>query len=255
MKHYHLHLNDKQPPATGILGKLDVRIRFVYLLLGLIASLASDGLIMPGILCGTGVLLMRSSGMPAKRIVLRLLAPFSIAGLVAFAQLFLHEGRELFTFSVLHMTFAATYEGMQMGLLIGIKVLSAAALTWSFIVFTPVHHILAVTQWARIPAVFTELMALVFRYLFVLLETTLDIRNAQTLRGGYTGFRHSIRSAATLAGMTFIKTWEQADQTSQAMTCRCYDGGIYLQPLDRLTLRHYGQIVVGITLFIMTYVW
>lgn len=254
MKHYHPHLDSKQPPATGILGKLDVRVRFVYLLLGLLASLASDGLVVPGVLGVGGILLMRFSGMSASGIVPRLLTPFSIAGLVAFAQLFLHEGRELFSFSVLHITFAATYEGMQMGLLIGIKVISAAALTWSFIAFTPVHRILAVTQWARVPAVFTELMALVFRYLFVLLETVLDIKNAQTLRGGYTSFRHSIRSAATLAGMTFIKTWEQADQASQAMTCRCYDGRIYLKPLDRLTFWHYGQIVVGITLFMMTYV-
>jgi len=170
-------------------------------------------------------------------------------------QLFLHEGKQLFAINLFNRDFISTYEGLRIGLVIGLKVMGASALTWSFIAVTPFHHMLAVMKWMHIPEVFTELTMLMFRYLFVLLEAVVNIRNAQVLRSGYTRTQQAMRSFSMLAGMTFIKTWEQANQTAQAMDCRGYQGKVYIQPLVQFTFWHYGQVVIGVIFSFLIYVW
>ncbi|HIE26309.1 TPA: hypothetical protein EYP66_03380 [Candidatus Poribacteria bacterium] len=199
MTHFHFE-NRLTESDRGLkfLGRIDVRVKMFALFLSLLLCVSSRRIEVPSVFAVFAIVMMFWGGLSLKEVGVQLSAPFSVAGLVILIQPFLHDGEVLLHFPLLKWTFVATQEGLFSGLLIAVKVLSASALIWNFISFTPSRYILSAIQWIRVPDVILELIAMMFRYLFVLLETGSTIKEAQTLRLGYSSYRRGLRSAVML---------------------------------------------------------
>ena len=85
---------------------------------------------------------------------------------------------------------------------------------------TPVAELLAVLRSARVPALLVTTVALLYRYLFVLLEETERMNRARRSR---TFTRHRLQTWKTLAnviGQLFVRSTERAERIYAAMCAR-----------------------------------
>ncbi len=76
----------------------------------------------------------------------------------------------------------------------------------------------------HVPALFVELMTLVYRFIFVLLETAAMMHIAQESRLGYSSWRRSLRSAGMLASNLYLRANARASALFTALSARGYTG-------------------------------
>jgi cobalt/nickel transport system permease protein len=74
------------------------------------------------------------------------------------------------------------------------------------------------------PEAVIDLMMIIYRTIFILMDQVIQIHHAQVMRLGYSTYRESIHSLAMLCGAAFIASWDAGDDLIQAMDARCYDG-------------------------------
>jgi cobalt/nickel transport system permease protein len=91
-----------------------------------------------------------------------------------------------------------------------------------------------------IPAVVIDLTMIIYRTIFILMDQVIQIYNAQVMRLGYSTFRESVRSFASMCGAVFIASWNAGEDLIRAMDARCYDGKFALlgesRPVEVLPL-------------------
>lgn len=85
---------------------------------------------------------------------------------------------------------------------------------------TPFGELLVLLQRLRIPALLVTTLALMYRYLFVLLDEAERMKRARSSRT-FTHTRAQVwKSLATVAGVLFIRTSERAERIYAAMCAR-----------------------------------
>ena len=148
--------------------------------------------------------------MPPGIILLRLVGPLSIAGAILVMQIFLYGAAE----------------GSMRGFLIMAKVIGATSLVIFLSMTTPVNILLKAARWFKVPNTWVEIAMLSFRYIFVMLEDAITVRDAQKMRLGYSGLSRSLRSFGELMGLTVIRTYDRSLAVYDAMMLRGYNGTV-----------------------------
>jgi cobalt/nickel transport system permease protein len=85
---------------------------------------------------------------------------------------------------------------------------------------TPFAEILGVLQRVRLPWIFVTLLALMYRYLFVLVDEAERMERARRSRTFDRKSRRSWKSVATLVGQLFVRSSERAERVYAAMCAR-----------------------------------
>jgi cobalt/nickel transport system permease protein len=76
----------------------------------------------------------------------------------------------------------------------------------------------------RVPSLLVEMMMLVYRFVFVLLETAAAMHVAQEVRLGYSSRGRWMRSMGMLASNLYLRSQRRADALFTALSCRGYAG-------------------------------
>ena len=117
-------------------------------------------------------------------------------------------------------------------------------------VTTPMPDIIGVLRRVRCPALITDLMYLIYRYIFILLSLHHEMHNAARSRHGFRDYRTSLRSAGNIYANLFARSYQFAYKNFDAMESRCYDTGIrFLERRSNLTAT---QVFVSAALLIAT---
>lgn len=96
-----------------------------------------------------------------------------------------------------------------------------------FIMLTiPFTELLASLRRLGCPVLLTELLLLMYRFIFVLLRTASEIWTAQQARGGYRTWQLWMKSLGLLVGQLLHRTLENYRQVSQALDSRGFTGNI-----------------------------
>jgi cobalt/nickel transport system permease protein len=77
-----------------------------------------------------------------------------------------------------------------------------------------------------------EVASVVYRLLFVLLESLRTIREAQTVRMGYSSVRRSYRSSGVLAAAVLTRSWDRARRLQEGLAGRGLETGLRVLPDD-----------------------
>ncbi len=85
---------------------------------------------------------------------------------------------------------------------------------------TPMSDLLPALRRARVPAAVVDVASVVYRLLFVLLDSLHTIREAQTSRMGYSSLRRSYRSSGVLAAAVLTRSWDRARRMQEGMAGR-----------------------------------
>jgi cobalt/nickel transport system permease protein len=95
---------------------------------------------------------------------------------------------------------------------------------------TPMSDLLPALRRARVPEAVVEVASVVYRLLFVLLDSLHTIREAQTARMGYSSLRRSYRSSGSLAAAVLIRSWDRARRLQDGLAGRGMETGLRVLP-------------------------
>jgi cobalt/nickel transport system permease protein len=117
----------------------------------------------------------------------------------------------------------------QAGSLVG-HALAGGAAVLLLATTTPMSDLLPALQRLRVPAAVVEVASVVYRLLFVLLDSLRTIREAQTARMGYSSFRRSYRSSGALAAAVLNRSWDRARRLQEGLAGRGMATGLRVLP-------------------------
>lgn len=106
--------------------------------------------------------------------------------------------------------------------------------------------ILEVLRKLRCPKLLIELMLLIYRFIFVLLETASAIRTSQDCRLGNRDYKTALKSFGMLGSILMIRAVSRSNQLYDAMEARCYDGTIRILSENRPPKK---KVIAAIILF------
>jgi cobalt/nickel transport system permease protein len=135
-------------------------------------------------------------------------------------------------------TLSITRESINQGVFVLCRVIGGMSAMYFIALTTPMTDIFVVLRQCRIPDAVTDLMMIIYRTIFILIDQVVQIYQAQVMRLGYSTYRESLHSFASLCGAAFIASWDAGDDLIRAMDARCYDGKFALlgenRPLERI---------------------
>lgn len=76
----------------------------------------------------------------------------------------------------------------------------------------------------RLPKLMIEMMDLIYRFIFVLLETAGTMYTAQNSRLGYVNLVSGYRSMGSLVSALFIRSYKRSNELYTSLEARGYDG-------------------------------
>ena len=114
--------------------------------------------------------------------------------------------------------------GMVTALKLFFKSLGAVSCLYFLSLSTPMVSLLSALRLLGVPKLLLELMSLIYRFIFVLLETADTIFTAQNSRLGYSRLSSGYRSLGVLIASLFIRAYKRSDELYTALESRGYDG-------------------------------
>ncbi len=123
-----------------------------------------------------------------------------------------------------YFALSITRESINQGVFILCRVIGGMSALCFISLTTPMTDIFIALRRCRVPGEVIDLMMIIYRTIFILMDQVIQIYHAQMMRLGYSGYRESIQSFARLCGAAFIASWDAGDDLIRAMDARCYDG-------------------------------
>ena len=186
-----------------------------------------------------GILTVRKGGIPLSRYIKLLMVPlaFLILGSAAVIVNISKTPLDAFAFPVGDWYITGSRDSVTDGALLWAVALSAVSCLYFLSLNTTMTDILEVLRKLHVPALLIELMLLIYRFIFVLLETASAITTAQKSRLGNRDYRTKVRAFGSMCSALFIQAFRRANALYDAMESRCYDGGVRVlseeQPVSR----------------------
>lgn len=134
-------------------------------------------------------------------------------------------------------------------LLVMAKALGAVSCLYLLSLSTTMTDIIGVLRRAHIPAIAAELMYLIYRYIFILLNMHRTMKDAAQSRLGYDTYGQSLRTTGHIYGNLLALSFRKANAGFDAMESRCYDGEIRFlerkKPVRGLHAAVFGAVIAA----------
>lgn len=106
------------------------------------------------------------------------------------------------------------------------KSFASTSCLYFLILSTPMVDVIHALSCCKLPSLFLEIMMLMYRYIFVLLEFSYVVFVSQESRLGYVSYKKSIHSLGSLGSSLFLSSYQRAGECFSAMESRLYQGEI-----------------------------
>lgn len=212
------------------LTTLEPRVKILTVGLAVCLVLLSSGPLFPASMFVISITTTILIGVPARLAILRMTGPLGVAAMILLLKSVLTGSTELFSVDLLSIHLVFTYEGFHEGVNLAFRILGALGMVQLVSVITPAHDIFRALRWLGFPHGWVEVAMLMYRYVFELFETTIDMSSAQKVRLGYANAKRGLHSAGELAGAVILRSIDKAASTSEAMIARGYKGVIEFDP-------------------------
>ena len=204
------------------LSESNIYSKIIFALLAILLNLMTGSPILPFLiflLCS--FLILYFAKIPLRFYATFMAIPLGFAVLSGIFLAFLGTGEQIWT---LGFGIGITRGGINQAILVFFRVLGGVAALGFLILTTPMNRIFAIFHDLHVPAVITDLAILMYRYIFLFLDVTATMFNSQKTRLGYHSYMSWMKCLASLAGMVFIRTWEQGEISYKALASRGYNG-------------------------------
>jgi len=230
-------LSEQTARQRGLLQALDPRVRVVGLFALVLAVTLSRRIAVVGALFAAGIaiaLLSRVSLLTlAKRVWLIVLG---FTGVIALPALFTTPGRAVATVA----GFAVTEQGLRTASLLILRVETAVTFTTLLILCTPWTQVLKALRALRLPKEVVMMLAMTYRYVFLLVETATQMFESRRSRTvGVLSSREQRHLAGRTAGVLLSKSVALSNDVYLAMQSRGFRGDVQILSDFRMTAWDY----------------
>jgi len=208
---------------------VDPMEKFSFSVLTLVFCIASRSIIMGClVLLMNSLLIVKAGGISAKRYRGLMMIPlaFLILSTLALIVNFSRTPLDAFALDIGKWYITGSFAGLRRGIQLIVTAMAAVSCLYFLSLNTTMTDIIDVCGRLHCPKLFTELMLLVYRYIFVLLDIAYSISTAQNARLGNKDHATALRSFASLLQVLFIRSMKRANALYDAMESRGYDGDI-----------------------------
>jgi cobalt/nickel transport system permease protein len=181
------------------------------------------------ILIFTGSILVKGGGVPLRIYMKLVFLPISflLLGTVTIALAISDTpGHFFFSFYVFGKYVGFTEIGILQATHLFFKALAAVSCLFSLSLTTPITDLEFIARRFRVPGVLVEMTGLVYRFIFLLLDSANTMRTAQLSRLGYSGFAASFRSLASLSSSLFVHSLQKSEDLFIGLESRGYTGNL-----------------------------
>ena len=208
------------------LARLDARLKLGLAAAGILANVLFPSPELSALLCALALVGLAATRVPWRQAVLFIFAPLWATLLVVVGYSWGFGQTPLATLGGL--TFYR--EGLLQGLAAGARVLAEMSLMAALILSTAFTDILAALRWYRVPGVVVDLLAAMYRYVFLLFDEYACMRAAARARGGYQTWWQGLRSLGLILAQVFLRALERAERVDMAMRVRGRDAAPLAEP-------------------------
>lgn len=117
-----------------------------------------------------------------------------------------------------------TGESLRTAVQVFFKALAGVSALYMMAFSTPMSEFISVLQKLHLPTMLVELMHLIYRYIFILLDVANAMQTAAKARLGYRNLKQGFHTFAGIAGNLFLISLCKANVYYDAMVARGYDG-------------------------------
>lgn len=130
----------------------------------------------------------------------------------------------IWSFKISNKYIGITYYSLKESINTLMRVLASISSTFFLGLTTPLNNIIRVLKKLKLPNILIELLVLIYRFIFIFLEESKDIRMAQEMKFGYNTMKNSYKSIALLIKCLFIRVLMRYKDMVIALDSKLYDG-------------------------------
>jgi cobalt/nickel transport system permease protein len=150
--------------------------------------------------------------------------PALIVNIVSIANLPAVQLDSLTGFNFSNFYIYISYRGSLQAWEIFTRALASVSCLYFLMLTVPFTEILQTLRNWKFPTLLTDLLLLMYRFIFILLKTANELWTAQNSRGGYRNWHTSMNSLALLIGQLLQRTLQQYSQFSLGLKARGFAG-------------------------------
>ena len=125
---------------------------------------------------------------------------------------------------IFNITLGITKYSFLMAIKTFLKAFAAVCCLYFLALTTSMVDIISILRKFKTPELFIELMGLIYRFIFILIESSANIINSQTARLGYINIKKTFNSLGILFSNLFIFSYKKANNLYTALESRNYTG-------------------------------
>jgi cobalt/nickel transport system permease protein len=130
----------------------------------------------------------------------------------------------IFKINVLGYSIGITFESLKMAGKLFLKSLGAVSCLYFLSLTTPIIQLISVLKKLKLPVIIVELMSLIYKFIFVLVETANKIYISQDSRLGYSSVKIGYFSLGKLISSLFIQSMNRSKALYTSLESRGYNG-------------------------------
>ena len=181
--------------------------------------------------------------------VLAIPITFILLSVVAIIFDFSKEPMGLYDFSIGFGYLFTSSAMIKTGLYLMLKVFAAISALQMMTLSTPSSEIISVLRKAHVPKLVIELMNMIYRYIFILLEVSTKMKNAADSRLGNCDFKTACSTFGNIGANLLVISMRKANAYYDAMESRCYDGDFLFYEEEKTIEK---MLIVKAVVFIVT---
>lgn len=133
---------------------------------------------------------------------------------------------DLWSFPFLGNYLTISQQGLMNSINLTFTSLSCISCLYLLLLTTPIMDIIGVLKKLHCPSILLELMLLMYRFIFILLDLGETILTSQKCRLGHKDMKTSILSTGKMLSVLLINALHKSNYLYDAMEARCYNGNI-----------------------------
>lgn len=147
-----------------------------------------------------------------------------------------------------------TLDKMKFAIFLSLKALAAISVVLTLTLSTPSGELINFMRKAHVPKLIIELMNLVYRYIFILIDIYNQMKVAATSRMGYCDYKTSLLTFSKIMSSLLVVSLMKANQHYDALESRSYDGEIiFLKTQEEVKYSQIGFAGVFICWLLVTW--
>jgi cobalt/nickel transport system permease protein len=230
--------DDSARSQGGALQRVDPRIKVVGMLAMIVSVAVSHNLLMIGSVFLLAVCLAIASGISLANLARWVWMPVLLfTGCIALPALFITPGALLYG--------PITSQGARTASYLLLRAETCVSLSTLLVLTTRWAHILKALRVLRVPVVFVVILGMTYRYLFLILDTALDMFESRKSRTvGVLEASDNRRLASATVGVLLSKSYHLSADVHLAMQSRGFRGEVYMLDDFEMHRTDWGWLVL-----------